>query len=153
MPMDDTRRTSATLPAMRAIQAFEAIARLWQRRGSRRGTGVSAGAVSQQLRKIERELNVRLFERDGRALTLTSWGRIYYGKVRLAFDELRSAQQTLRVARSRHSIVLSALPSLAIWLQRHLLTWRTRHPGVNVRLIGTEHEPALQEESIDFRLC
>jgi LysR family glycine cleavage system transcriptional activator len=147
------RRTTSPLPAMRAIQAFEAIARCGSVAGAADELGVSPGAVSQQLRKIEQELNVRLFEREGRSLTLTTWGRIYYDKIRLAFEELRSAQHTLQLARSKQSIVLSALPSLAIWLQRHLLDWRARHPGVNVRLVGSEREPLLQDESVDFRLC
>lgn len=141
------------LPTMRAIQGFEAIVRCGSVAGAADELGVSPGAVSQQLRKIERELNVRLFEREGRSLTLTSWGRMYYEKVRSAFDELRSAQHALRAARTKQSIVLSALPSLGLWLQRHLLAWRAKHPGVNLRLIGAECEPQMQEESVDFRLC
>ncbi|MET0281873.1 MAG: LysR family transcriptional regulator [Steroidobacteraceae bacterium] len=138
---------------MRSIQAFEAIARCGSVAGAADELGVSPGAVSQQLRKIEKELNARLFERDGRSLTLTSWGRIYYDKIHPAFDQLRSAQHVLQLARSKQSIVLSALPSMAVWLRRHLLEWRSRHPGVNVLLVGTEREPSLQDDSIDFRLC
>jgi LysR family transcriptional regulator, glycine cleavage system transcriptional activator len=151
--MASEKKTSEGLPAMRAIQAFEAIARCGSVAGAADELGVSPGAVSQQLRKIEKELNARLFERDGRSLTLTSWGRIYYDKIHPAFDQLRSAQHVLQQARSKQSIVLSALPSLAVWLRRHLLTWRNRHPGVNVLLVGSEREPSLQDESIDFRLC
>ena len=144
---------SAALPAMRAIQAFEAIARCGSAAAAADEMGVSPGAVSQQLRKIEKQLNVRLFEREGRSLALTAWGRIYYERVRSAFDELRRAQHLLQVARSKQSIVLSALPSTAIWLQHHLLEWRTTHPAISMRLIGTEREPSLQEECVDFRLC
>ncbi len=151
--MNDNKKGSDVLPAMRAIQAFEAIARRGSVASAADELGVSPGAVSQQLRKIERELNVRLFERDGRSLILTSWGRIYYDKVRAAFDELRSAQHSLHLARARQGIVLSALPSLATWLQGHLLEWRAQHPGVHVHLIGTERELPLQDENIDFRLC
>ncbi len=151
--MEEGRKTKSSMPAMRAIQAFEAIARCGSVASAAEELGVSPGAVSQQLRKIERQLNVRLFERDGRSLELTSWGRLYYEKVRAAFDGLRSAQRSLRLARSRQSIVLSALPSLALWLQRYLIDWRNRHPGVNVQLTGTESEPQLQDERIDFRIC
>jgi len=142
-----------TLPPMRAVQAFEAIARCGSVAAAAEELGVSPGAVSQQLRKIESELQVRLFDREGRKLALTAWGRAFYPKVRAAFDQLRSAQQTLQVARSKRSIVLSALPSLASWLQIHLLNWRAAHAGVSVSLIGTDREPVLQEEGIDFRLC
>jgi len=141
------------LPTMRAIQAFEAIARCGSVAAAAEELGVSAGAISQQLRKIEADLDVRLFHREGRTLKLTSWGRAYYPKVRAAFDQLRRAQQSLVLSRTRRSIVLSALPSLALWLRRHLLRWRATHRGVSVSLIGTDRESALQEEGIDFRLC
>jgi len=138
---------------MRAIQAFEAIARCGSVAAAAEELGVSAGAISQQLRKIETDLNVRLFHREGRALKLTSWGRAYYPKVRTAFDQLRRAQQSLTLSRSRRSIVLSALPSLAVWLRRYLLGWRASHSGVSVSLLGTDKESGLQEDSIDFRIC
>ncbi len=142
-----------SLPPMRAIQAFEAIARCGSVAAAAEELGVSPGAISQQLRKIEADLNVRLFHREGRALKLTSWGRAYYPKVRSAFDQLRRAQYALNLARTRRSIVLSALPSLAIWLRRHLLSWRAVHSGVSVSLLGSDREPVLQEDGIDFRLC
>ena len=142
-----------TLPPMRAIQAFEAIARCGSVAAAAEELGVSAGAISQQLRKIEADLNMRLFHREGRRLKLTSWGRAYYPEVRAAFDQLRHAQHALTLTRTRRSIVLSALPSLAIWLRRHLLSWHTTHTGVSVSLLGTDKESALHEDGIDFRLC
>ncbi len=45
-----------TLPPMRAIQAFEAIARCGSVAAAAEELGVSAGAISQQLRKIEADL-------------------------------------------------------------------------------------------------
>jgi len=71
-----------TLPPLRAVQAFEAIARCGSVAAAAEELGVSAGAISQQLRRIEADLNVRLFHREGRTLKLTSWGRTYYPRVR-----------------------------------------------------------------------
>jgi LysR family glycine cleavage system transcriptional activator len=150
---DKSESIAAALPPMRAIQAFEAIVRRGSVAGAADELGVSSGAISQQLRKIERELGVRLLEREGRSLTLTSWGRIYYQQVRNAFNELRHAQHRLQIARAKRGIVLSAPPSLALWLQQLLLQWSRNHRDVNLRLIGSEQEPVLQDESIDFRLC
>jgi LysR family transcriptional regulator, glycine cleavage system transcriptional activator len=137
---------------MRAIQAFEAVARCNSVAAAAVELGVSPGAVSQQLRKIEEVLNVRLFERNGRTLALTSWGRLYYEDVQLAFDQLRRAQHALLMARSKHGIVLSAQPALTRWLRVILLKWRAEHPGSSVRLIATDDESALQDAHIDFRL-
>lgn len=141
------------LPPVRAIQAFEAIVRCGSVAAAADELGVSSGAVSQQLHKIEHELGVKLLKRDGRSLTLTSWGRIYYEQVRTAFDELRRGQHRLQVARARTGIVISAPPSLAIWLQRPIREWSAANPSVSLRVIGSERETALLDESIDFRLC
>jgi len=143
----------STLPPVRAIQAFEAIVRCGSVAAAADELGVSSGAVSQQLRKIERELNVHLLKRDGRSLTLTSWGRIYYEQVRIAFDELRRAQRRLQIARVKQGITLSAPASLGIWLQRLLLEWGRTHPAVSLKLMGSEQEPSLQDDGIDFRIC
>lgn len=137
---------------MRAIQAFEAVARCGGVAVAAEELGVSPGAVSQQLRKVEAALGIRLFERNGRSLALTSWGRVYYENVRIGFDQLRWAQHTLQLARSKQGIALSALPSLALWLQPLLLEWRAAHAGLCVRLIGTDEEVVLRDERIDFRM-
>ncbi len=150
---DKTDAIATELPPMRAIQAFEAIVRCGSVAAAAEELGVSSGAVSQQLRKIERELDARLLERDGRSLALTSWGRIYYEQVRTAFDELRRGQRRLQVARGKQGVVISAPPSLATWLQKPLLNFSESQPGISLRLIGSEREPVLQEEGIDFRVC
>lgn len=142
-----------TLAPMRAIQAFEAVARCGSVAAAADELGVSPGAISQQLHKIEADLNVRLFLREGRTLKLTSWGLTYYPQVRAAFDQLRHAQHALKLARTKRSLVLSALPSMSSWLRRHLVGWREAHPGVSVTLLGTDKESSLHEDGIDFRLC
>jgi LysR family glycine cleavage system transcriptional activator len=142
-----------TLPPMRAIQAFEAVARCGSVAAAADELGVSPGAISQQLHKIEADLNVRLFHREGRTLKLTAWGLTYYPEVRAAFDQLRHAQQVLKLARTRRSMVLSAPPSLSAWLRRHLMSWHEAHPAVRFTLLGSDEEIPLHEEGIDFRLC
>lgn len=144
---------AAILPPMRALQVFEAVARCGSVSAASEELGVSSGAISQQIHNIEAALNARLFERRGRSLELTVWGRMYYERVRLAFDQLRTAQDALQLARSKSGIVFSALPSLAIrWLRPLLQSWRTTRPGVGVRLIGTDVETGFVDEQIDFRL-
>ncbi|MBX7198612.1 MAG: LysR family transcriptional regulator [Rhodospirillaceae bacterium] len=144
---------STQLPPMRAVQVFEAVVRCGSVTAAAEELCVSPGAISQQIHNIEKALNVRLFERSGRSLALTSWGRIYYERVRFAFEQLRTAQDTLSRARSKPGIVLSALPSLAIrWLRPLMLQWRAAHPGAAVRLVGTDEESSLRDEQIDFRI-
>jgi LysR family glycine cleavage system transcriptional activator len=145
MPLD--------LPPLRALQAFEAVGRLGSAAAAGRHLGVSAGAVSQQITRLEQDVGVALFERRGRSLILTSWGRLYLEKIRDGFDRLRSAQEVLQRARLQSGIVLSAPPSVMMrWLRPLMLEWQRLYPGVKIRLIGEDEEPVLEGEQIDFRI-
>ena len=141
------------LPPLRAIQALEAVGRLGSVNDAANELGVSPGAVSQQLRKAEEALGVRLLERRGRNVELTNWGRLYHSGIAVAFAELRNAQNALAKARMKSGLVVSCLPSLAIkWIGPQLLDWQIAHSGANIRLIGTETEPRFQDDQTDFRI-
>ncbi len=141
------------LPPLKALQAFDAFGRLGNVTDAAAELGVTPGAISQQLRKAEEALNLRLLERRGNSVQLTSWGRIYHGEIRPAFEQLRSAQDKLSRLRNTGGIVISCLPSLAgKWLAPRLADWQMSHRDANVRLLGKGSEPQLGEDSIDFRI-
>ena len=70
------------LPALTALRAFEAAAR--HESFSRAATElfVTHGAVSHQIRALEDELGLPLFERHGKRVALTPAGRVYAERVR-----------------------------------------------------------------------
>jgi DNA-binding transcriptional LysR family regulator len=89
--------------------------------------GVSASAVSQALRKLERQLGVVLAQRTTRSLHLTEAGERLYGEVRPALEQVRAAaasvgeladtpQGTLRLLVSTGADVILAGPLLADFL-------------------------------------
>lgn len=144
---------SVRLPTLRALQAFEAVGRFGNVAAAARDLGVSSGAVSQHIGRLEKEVGVALFERKGRNLVLTSWGQIYLERIRIGFDHLRAAGAVLQRARLKAGIVVSAPPSLTIrWLRPLLAKWQTLSPGLTVRLIGEDDEPVFEEEQVDFRI-
>ncbi len=144
---------SVRLPTLRALQAFEAVGRFGNVAAAARDLGVSSGAVSQHIGRLEEEVGVALFERKGRNLVLTSWGQIYLERIRVGFDHLRAAGAVLQRARLKAGIVVSAPPSLTIrWLRPLLTKWQTLSPGLSVRLIGEDDEPVFEEEQVDFRI-
>ena len=141
------------LVLLRSLQAFEAVARCGSVGAAAEELGVSPGAISQQLRKIEQALGVALLERRGKGLELTTWGRLYHADVAPAFEQLRQAQQRLHTARSQSRLVLSCLPSVASrWIGPRLFDWQAAYPDTPVRLVGTEAEPALAADTVDFRI-
>lgn len=142
-----------SIPPLRALQAFEAFGRIGSVTGTAEELGVSAGAVSQQIRKAEDVLGLQLLERRGRIVTLTSWGRMYHAAISEGFERIRAAQEMLEQVRSEGALTISCLPSLASkWLAPQLLDWQAHHAGATVRLIGAEPELRFGEEQVDFRI-
>lgn len=141
------------LPPLRALQAFEAVARTGSVMAAALEMGVSAGAVSQQVRKLEELLDLRLFERRGKGMELSTWGRLYHKELGSAFDRLRSAQQGLWRLRTESGLAVSCLSSVASkWLGTLLFDWHAAHSDSRLRLIGAESEPDLQSGETDFRI-
>ena len=141
------------LPPLRALQAFEAIARTGSVASAAVELGVSSGAISQQLRKIEDTLDLRLFDRRGKGIELNSFGRLYLAELSPAFDQLRRAQEKLWRARTQGGLVLSCLSSVASrWIGPQLFDWQAAHPMAKIRLIGAETEPELKRDMVDFRI-
>ncbi|WP_237684212.1 LysR family transcriptional regulator [Pseudaminobacter soli (ex Zhang et al. 2022)] len=140
------------LPPLRAIQTFEALGRNGSVSATADELGVTSGAVSQQIKRAEEILGIRLLERNGRNIALTHWGRIYHARVTKAFDQLREAQNELHSMRERSSLTVSCLPSLASkWIGPKLVDWQAES-AANVRLVATGAEPAPNADPIDFRI-
>lgn len=141
------------LPPLRALQVFEAVARSGSVMAAAEELGVSAGAVSQQIRKIEELLDLQLFERRGKGMELSTWGRLYYKELASAFDRLRAAQKNLWRLRTESGLVVSCLSSVASkWLGPLLFDWQAAHAASRLRLIGAETEPDLKSGDTDFRI-
>jgi LysR family glycine cleavage system transcriptional activator len=65
------------LPQLNALKAFEAAARYVSFTRAAEELCVTQGAVSHQVKALESELGVKLFNRDRQRLTITDAGREY----------------------------------------------------------------------------
>ena len=141
------------LPPLRSLQAFEAVARTGSVMAAALEMGVSNGAVSQQIRKLEELLDLRLFERRGKGMELSTWGRLYHKELDSAFDRLRAAQHSLWRLRTESGLAVSCLSSVASkWLGSLLFDWQREHTTSRLTLIGAESEPDLESGETDFRI-
>ena len=141
------------LPPLRAIQVFEAVARTGSVTRAAEELHISAGAVSQQVRKLEEFLDLPLFERHGKGVALSRWGQLYQRELKAVFAQLHRASAVLESAREEQGLVISCLSSVASkWLGLQLFDWRAAHPEARVRLMGTDAEPDLSRGDADFRI-
>src|SRR5688572_14042756 len=99
------------IPALPALRAFEAAARLRSFKQAADELAVTATAVSHRIRALEDEIGCRLFVRKTRAVELTPEGRSLYSAVREGFDTIASGVERLR-QRARPLVKLSTTPEI-----------------------------------------
>ncbi len=147
-----TEQISRGIP-LRGLQAFEAVGRCGSVMAAATELNVSAGAISQQVRKIESFLGVTLLERNGRTVALTQWGRLYHREISKGFEQFALAQRLLERARNENALVLSALSSVVNkWIGRRIFDWQLLHPEAQVRITGRDMEPRMGFDEVDFRV-
>ena len=123
---------------MRQLEYFAAIARHGGVRHAAEELNVSPGNLSEQIKSLESELGVRLFERGSRQLRLTEAGAVFLERVEQALLVLKTARdEMLDFAHlERGQLLVGALPGLGpFWLSRFLVDFLNRHPRVDLRLI------------------
>src|SRR5206468_9411897 len=83
------------LPPLNGLKAFEAAARHESFTRAAQELCVTQGAVSHQVKGLEAELGVRLFQRERQRLVITEAGRAYLDVVRDALDRLAAGTERL----------------------------------------------------------
>jgi LysR family transcriptional regulator, glycine cleavage system transcriptional activator len=92
------------LPPLNALKAFEAAARHESFTRAAEELCVTQGAVSHQVKALEAELGLKLFNRERQRLVITEAGRAYLIVVRDAFDRIVHPEIDLRVSASLQHI-------------------------------------------------
>src|SRR3954452_21068298 len=124
---------TARLPSLNGLRACEAAARNLSFTNAAAELNVTQTAISNQIRRLEEELGIRLFVRQNRALALTAEARDYLPGVRAAFNDLRLATDQLLRKDNDRVLTVSTLASMAVkWLLPRISTFQEAHPGVDV---------------------
>jgi LysR family glycine cleavage system transcriptional activator len=101
------------LPSLNAIRIFESAARHLNFSRAADELCVTQGAVSRQIKVLEEQLGIRLFERAGPKLGLTNAGEYYRGTVGEALTLLRRGTAELRRSSALPTLTVSVLPTFA----------------------------------------
>jgi len=140
------------LPPLNPLRAFEATARYLSASRAANELHVTPGAVSHQIRALEDELKVKLFDRSGGHLRLTSYGSALQPSVAAAFDSIAEAVASLTRSKTEGELVISCEQALAsFWLIPHLTSFAEAYPGVHLKLIASNDDRDV--DSTDVDLC
>lgn len=88
------------------LEAVLAIVRCGSFRAAALDLGMSTTAISSAVGKLERELDVRLFNRTTRSVSLTYAGRIFVAQIKPALDGIQKAMNTARSQQETPSGIL-----------------------------------------------
>jgi len=137
------------LPPLNALRAFEASGRRLNFRAAADELGVTQGAVAQQVRSLEDQLGLALFQRLPRGLILTPQGAAYLADVTRAFDTLTEA--TGRLLTRPEAVTISVTPTVATRLLiPRLAELQSDLPGIELRTVATEALSDFDRDNVDI---
>jgi len=139
------------LPPLNALKAFEAAARHESFTRAAEELCVTQGAVSHQVKALETELGIKLFNRERQRLIITEAGREYLAVIRDALDRIAVGTQRLVQRQSTRVLTVSTSPDFAAkWLVHRLGRLGATHPDVDLRISATMHHVDFAREDVDL---
>lgn len=125
-------------PNLSDVALFAAVVDAGGFRSAAQTRGMSASSLSDCIRRLERDLGVRLLNRTTRSVTPTSAGTRLLERLRPALEEIRAAFNDLddEAQRPVGTLKLNVPVPVARYLLPDLLSrFITLHPGVNVEVV------------------
>jgi LysR family glycine cleavage system transcriptional activator len=141
------------LPALNALKAFEAAARYESFTRAAEELCVTQGAVSHQVKALEAELGLKLFNRERQRLVITEAGRSYLNVVRDAFDRIANGTERLLQRQNAGVLTVSTSPNFAAkWLVHRLGRFAEAHPSIDLRVSASLHHVDFAREDVDLAI-
>ena len=138
---------------MGALRAFEAAAQRLSFTRAASDLGQTQGAISHQIRELERRLGVRLFQRGRRGISLAVAGERYLPFVREALSQLRAGASALTAARHDRVLTVSMSPNFASkWLVPRLGGFVASHPELDLRISASLEHVSFVDDGIDMAI-
>lgn len=141
---------------LRHLRYFIAVAEEGHITRAAERLGIQQPPLSQLIKMIERELDVQLFLRKARGVTLTDAGRAFLNSARVVLSQLDYAfETTRRTARGDEGrIAVGIVPTSPFhpFVPRAIRAFREAYPLVSLRLeerLGEELVDMLRNEQID----
>ncbi|MDP2572220.1 LysR substrate-binding domain-containing protein [Vibrio penaeicida] len=141
------------MPPFKSIYTFIAVARYESMTQAADYLNVSHSAVSQAIKSLENYLDVALFIRVGRAVTLSEQGQKYYQQVSPAFEEIADATEKLKTSPDDGRLTINMVASLALhwWIPR-VESFQEANALLDARISNLNSTFDLQKEGVDLAI-
>jgi LysR family glycine cleavage system transcriptional activator len=146
-------RNRNALPALDLLVGFEAAARHLSFTKAGAELYLTQSAVSRQIKELEEQLGVELFQRRHRALALTEAGKQFYASAAQVLTTMRAATDRLRAQAGKKALSVTTTHSFAaLWLIPRLAGFTRTHPGVDVRITAETRVQELDRDGLDVAI-
>jgi DNA-binding transcriptional LysR family regulator len=142
---------------LRQLQVFEAVARNLSFSRAAAELHLTQPAVSMQVKLLEEQAGLPLFERLGKKIFLTEAGVELHQHSRVIAQQLRDADEALAARRglSQGRLVITMVSTAKYLVPPLLARFLERHPGVTVKLSANNREVVLKQladNEVDFAI-
>jgi LysR family transcriptional regulator, glycine cleavage system transcriptional activator len=146
-------RNRNALPALDLLVGFEAAARHLSFTRAGEELFLTQSAVSRQIKELEEQLGVELFQRRHRALALTEAGKSFYASAAQVLTTMRAATDQLRAQAGKKGLSVTTTNSFAaLWLIPRLAGFTRTHPGIDVRIMADTRVQDLDRDGLDLAI-
>ena len=114
---------------------------------------ISQSAISRQIQSLEEDLNVKLFERHPRGLTLTENGEYVYKTAREVIGKLKEVERSLADKKNKPTgkLTVSTVVSFGTtWLTPRIQEFMQLNPEIEIELIFDDKELDLSTRQADI---
>jgi putative choline sulfate-utilization transcription factor len=141
------------IPSAQSLLIFEVAARHLSFTAAAYELGSTQSAVSQQMRRLEQQLDLLLFTRIYRGVALTDVGQQLYEAVESGFGQITSCLEHLQKTPTQQSInVETDFAFAAFWLLPRLSHFRKLHPEIEVRIVTSQAQPDYTAQKNDISI-
>ena len=146
-------RNRNALPALDLLVGFEVAARHLSFTKAGEELFLTQSAVSRQIKELEDQLGVELFQRRHRALALTDAGKSFYASAAQVLTTMRAATDRLRAQAGKKGLSVTTTHSFAaLWLIPRLAGFTRSHPGIDVRIMADTRVQDLDRDGLDLAI-
>jgi len=141
------------IPPLNPLHVFEVVARVGNLTRAADELHISQSAVSRQIAVLEGYLDVRLFRRERRGVSLTPQGEAYLRDVGPAFALIAAGTERLAAEAAGGPLrARSYATFVAKWLLRRLPSFQARHPEIEVQLTTAVPEVDFDKDAVDIAI-
>ena len=141
------------IPGLQSLKAFDASARHLSFTRAAAELNVTPAAISHQIKELEEQIGVSLFQRTSRHMQLTRQGHILRPAITDALAGLTRALQRIRQAENPAQVRVTASPSIAAkWLVPRLDRFLDTAPGADVRIDVSSSLLDFERDDVDVAI-